>query len=106
MALALLYSVTVQADSAALTAGVVEVAAAGRRGVTLALHTVVGFGGAFVGPLAVGVVLDLTGRGESVLSWGLAFASVGLMGTLGPLVLRWSGIGDPRARPGEPPGSA
>ncbi|HEY5719845.1 MAG TPA: MFS transporter, partial [Gammaproteobacteria bacterium] len=89
VALALLYSVTVQADSSALTAGAVAHAETGRRGATLAVHSLIGFGGGFAGPLLLGVILDATGGGASVASWGIAFASIGLATLLGPLVL-WS----------------
>ena len=37
-----------------------------------------GYGGGFVGPLVVGLVLDAAG-GMSRLGWGLAFASVALV---------------------------
>ena len=86
--LVLLYNALIQADSAALTTGAVQVAEDGRRGATLAVHSLVGFVGAALGPIAVGVMLDLSGGGRSVLSWGLAFASMGVVGLLGPLALR------------------
>jgi len=88
IALALIYSIAVQMDSAALTAGAVAVATPGRRGATMAVHSLIGFGCAFVGPLALGVVLDLSGGAETSLSWGLAFASVGVVGLFGPLAMR------------------
>ena len=86
--LVLLYNALIQADSAALTTGAVQVAEDGRRGATLAVHSLVGFVGAALGPIAVGVMLDLSGGGRSVFSWGLAFASMGVVGLLGPLALR------------------
>ncbi len=88
VALVLLYNALIQADSAALTTGAVRAAEDGRRGTTLAVHSLVGFVGAALGPLAVGVVLDLSGGGRTVLSWGLAFASMGVVGLFGPLALR------------------
>ncbi len=90
-ALALIYAAIVQLDSAALTAGTVETATPGQRGATLALHGLIGFGCAGIGPLVLGMVLDATGGGATSLSWGLAFASLALMGLLGPLVLRIAG---------------
>jgi len=86
VAVVLLYSVTVQADSAALTAGAVATAEPGRRGATLAVHSLVGFTGGFVGPLLFGVILDASGNG-AVLAWGSAFAVIGLLTLLGPLLL-------------------
>jgi MFS family permease len=81
----LLYSVLVQADSAALTTGAVLAAEPGRRGATIAVHSLVGFGGGFAAPLAFGIILDAAGGGAP--SWGLAFAAIGLMAGLGPLAL-------------------
>lgn len=87
VAVGLLYSVTVSADSASLTAGAVEAAAPGQRGATMAVHSFIGFGGAFIGPLTFGVLLDLTGGRDSLFAWGVAFASLGLTIALGPIFL-------------------
>ncbi|MBK8907983.1 MAG: MFS transporter [Rhodospirillales bacterium] len=86
--LTLVYSAVVQLDSAALTAGAVHAAEPGRQGSTMAVHSLIGFGCGFVGPLVLGWILDVSGGGVSSLSWGLAFASVGVVGLLGPLVMR------------------
>ncbi len=89
--LALIYEVTVTGDSASITAGVVAAAPEGYRGATMAVHSCIGFTGSFAGPLAFGVVLDLASPsdigGETVMSWGLAFAFTGLVVILGPLAL-------------------
>ncbi len=53
----------------------------------MAVHSFIGFSGAFVGPIAFGVVLDLAGGGASTLSWGLAFLSSGLAVALGPVAV-------------------
>jgi predicted MFS family arabinose efflux permease len=87
-ALSLIYAAMIQLDSAALTAGAVEAALPGQRGATLAVHGLVGFGCAGIGPLAMGMVLDATGAGAASVSWGLAFASLAFVGLLGPLALR------------------
>jgi MFS family permease len=86
--LALVYSAAVQLDSGALTAGAVAAARPGRRGATMAVHAVLGFAAAGIGPIVLGRLLDLSGGGESATSWGLAFASVAAVGVLGPLALR------------------
>jgi len=57
----------------------------------MAVHSFIGFAGAFAGPLVFGVVLDLAGGRESLLAWGLAFASSGLAIALSPLVLATMG---------------
>lgn len=80
-ALAVLYGITVLGDSAALTAGAVGASPEGYRGATLAMHSTFGFGAAFLGPLAVGAVLDIFGSGR--LAWGLAFVTMGAAGVVG-----------------------
>lgn len=87
--LMLLYAGLIQLDSAALTAGAVSVAEEGRRGSTLGLHSLIGFSGAAVGPLAVGLILDFGGGGKSIEAWGLGFASMGFVALLGPIGLWW-----------------
>jgi MFS family permease len=76
------YFLAVMGDSAALTAGLVAAAEPGRRGASMALHSLLGFGAGFIAPLAFGVVLDLSGGAQSVTAWGLAFASLGIWGLL------------------------
>lgn len=83
--MAIVYGVTIIADSASLTAGVVAAAPAGYRGTTLAVHSTLGFCSAFLGPLAVGVVLDFFGGGR--LAWGMAFVCMTAGCLLGPVFL-------------------
>ncbi len=90
--LAVLYAGLIQLDSAALTAGAVDAAEHGRRGLTLALHSLLGFGAAFAGPLIFGIVLDLAGGGEGPdAAWGLAFAVIASIALCGPLALGLAG---------------
>jgi MFS family permease len=84
--LCLLHGITVVGDSAALTAGAVAAAPAGCRGATLALHSTVGFGAAFLGPLAVGMVLDAF-AGSPSTAWGMGFLCMGLGCAAGPAFL-------------------
>ena len=86
VALAMFYGLFVTADSAAITTGSVRAAPAGGRGAVMAMHAFIGFIGAFVGPLAFGVVLDVAGA-DHVLGWGLAFAAMGLGVIMGPVAL-------------------
>jgi MFS family permease len=88
------YGCVIMADSGALTAGTVIAATPERRGATMALHSLSGFGVGFVSPLAFGMVLDLGGGTGSGLAWGLAFALMGLGVLTGPLVLARLGRGD------------
>jgi MFS family permease len=87
--LILCYSLTVTADSAALTAGLVAVAPASHRGAVMALYSCTGFTGAFLGPLLFGMVLDALGD-DQLLGWWAAFALMGLLLLIGPLALRWA----------------
>ena len=85
--LVVLYAGLIQLDSAVLTAGTVFAAEKGRRGSTLGVYAFVGFGGGALGPLVVGMILDASGGGTTTTSWGLAFASLGLVAFLGPVAL-------------------
>src|SRR5262245_41413361 len=73
--LMLIYGVIVWLDSSSLTAGTAGTAEPSRRGATLAVHSMLGYIGGFVGPLAVGWVLDLQG-GMSASAWAAAFAMI------------------------------
>ncbi len=79
-----IYNILIYADSATLTAGAVGTAEPGRRGATLAVHGMFGYGGGFVGPLVLGVLLDRLG-GETVMNWGIAFAHVAIVVVMGCL---------------------
>ena len=85
-ALFLLHGMTVAGESASVTAGAIGNAAPAYRGATMALHSTLGFAGAFVGPLAFGIVLDAAG-GISAIAWGIAFAHMGIVVLLGPVFL-------------------
>jgi MFS family permease len=89
--LMVIYFFLVMADSAALTAGVISVAAPERRGASLALHSFLGFGAAFIAPMIFGGVLDAAGGGTRPLAWGLAFAALGLGASVGAIALALSG---------------
>jgi hypothetical protein len=84
--LCLLYHMVIMADSGALSGGVVIAAPAAQRGVTLSIHTIGGFTSGALGPLAVGIVLDLAGGEHSNLAWGLAFVTMGA----GSAAARWA----------------
>jgi MFS family permease len=83
--MAILHGITVVGDSAALTAGVVAAAPAGFRGTTLAVHSTLGFGAAFLGPLTVGMVLDYFGGHQT--GWTMAFITMAAGCLLGPVFL-------------------
>jgi len=70
--LMVIYGVAIWLDSSSLTAGTAGTAEPSRRGATLAVHSSLGYFGGFIGPLAVGWVLDLAG-GNSTAAWACAF---------------------------------
>ena len=77
--LMILYGTIIWLDSSSLTAGTAGTAEPSRRGATLAVHSMLGYGGGFVGPILVGVILDAYG-GYSRIAWGVSFLCVaGLM---------------------------
>jgi MFS family permease len=82
------YGVVIWLDSSSLTAGTAGTAEPSRRGATLAVHSMLGYAGGFVGPLLVGWILDLSG-GMSQLGWGLSFLSVAMLMALA-LITFWA----------------
>lgn len=88
-------------DSAALTSGAVASAPPEMRGAMMAVYSFIGFSTAFLAPLVFGVVLDLAGGNQSVIAWGLAFASIGIFGVFSTLA-RWMALRQRRrSQPGE-----
>ncbi len=87
----IVYSGFVMGDSASLTAGAAGAAAPGYRGATLAVHAILGFGAALIGPLIVGLTLDLGGGQQSAFAWFLAFAAMGFGSLAGAASLWWLG---------------
>jgi len=83
----LAWNTAIYLDSAALTAGTVQAAEKARRGATMGLHSMCGYAGGFIGPIGVGLALDLAGR-ESALGWLLAFGHLAPITLLGWWALR------------------
>jgi MFS family permease len=75
-----LYFVSVMADSAALTAGLVQATPLAQRGAAMAVYSLLGFGAGFVAPMVFGATLDATGGATSAWSWTLAFGTLGAGG--------------------------
>ncbi len=73
--LLMMYGAVVWLDSSSLTAGAAGTAEPSRRGATLAVHSTLGYAGGFVGPLAIGWVLDFCG-GMSPAAWMAAFLMI------------------------------
>jgi MFS family permease len=85
--LCLLYGGLVMIDSSSLTAGVVEAATPGYRGATMAVHSSIGFLGAFLGPIVFGTMLDRAGGAHRIAAWGYAFATLGIAVGCGAVAL-------------------
>ena len=96
-ALVLIYGMLIWLDSSSLTAGAAGSAEPHRRGATLALHSMLGYFGGFLGPLMIGWILDLSG-GMSTRGWGLAFLHIAVVISLGRLAFIWLG---PRSLAGD-----
>lgn len=76
--LIMVWGVVVWLDSSSLTAGAAGTAEPSRRGATLAIHSMLGYAGGFVGPLAVGWTLDWMG-GMSRPGWSAAFGVIAVL---------------------------
>jgi MFS family permease len=86
-AVVVLHMLLVMSDSSTLTAGMVTAADPRLKGVTMAVHSTLGFGAGFVSPLVFGAALDLAGGNRSIVAWGIAFATLGVGALLAPLLL-------------------
>lgn len=88
LVLALLFNITIMLDSASLTAGTVSAASEHDRGALLAVHTIIGFGGAALGAPTIGFVLDIAGGETDITAWSIALMTIGLGSALVWLILR------------------
>jgi predicted MFS family arabinose efflux permease len=86
-----LYVVVISADSAAMTAGLIEVSPPEARGTAMAMYSFFGFGGAFVGPIVFGALLDAGGGEAAPRAWLLAFGGLAAVSLAGVAVLRDAG---------------
>jgi MFS family permease len=88
LALMLVYSLFVMAESGTLTAGLVGAAPAELRGAALGLYSLLGFGGGMLGPIVFGAALDAAGGAHRPLAWIVAYAAIGAGCLAAPLVVR------------------
>lgn len=84
------YAFAVPADSGALTSGMTMAADRRYRGVTMALHSTVGFSLSALGAWVVGIALDVAGGPSSSTAWTAAFCVLAAGILLGPVALYWS----------------
>ena len=88
LVLILVYAVTVLADSGSLTAGMMSHAQAQFKGLTLAMHSTVGFALSALSGWMVGLALDSHGGTQDPQAWLAAFGVLAAGVMLGPLALR------------------
>jgi MFS family permease len=86
-ALIIVWMATIFIDSSALTAGTVQAADPKLRGATMGLHSMCGYAGGFIGPLGVGLALDICGD-NALLGWGIGFGHLAIVTLIGFMVLR------------------
>src|SRR3954468_13422516 len=87
-ALVMIWLAAIFWDSSALTAGTVQASDPALRGATMGLHSMCGYAGGFIGPLGVGLCLDLAGNNPT-LGWGLGFGHLAVVTLAGFGLLRW-----------------
>ena len=90
LVLILFYAITVPADSGSLTAGMMSHAQPQFKGLTLAMHSTVGFGLSALSGWMVGLALDSQGGAQEPQAWLAAFGVLAAGVMLGPLALRLS----------------
>jgi len=88
LALLVVYSMLVMAESGTLTAGLVAAAPPDLRGAALGLYSLAGFGGGLAGPVLFGAALDLAGGAAKHTAWITAYAAIGAGCLAAPLVVR------------------
>ena len=89
--LAVGHAISIMADSATLTAGLVVSAQENIKGAAMGLHSLMGFGGGLLGPAIFGFVLDISGSRFSQIAWVWAYGAVVIWGVLFVLYERRNG---------------
>lgn len=85
-AVCLLLGVVIMLDSATVTAGALGSAKPGLRGATMGVHATLGFGGAALGPLVFGLMLDVAG-GEGAFGWWIGFGQTVIVLLAGAILM-------------------
>ena len=96
--LVIAWNATIYLDSSVLTAGTVQAADPALRGATMGLHSMCGYAGGFLGPLGVGLALDLA-EDHVTLGWGLGFGHLAVVTLAGLFILRRLGRAKEPVRP-------
>lgn len=88
LALLVVYSMLVMAESATLTAGMVAAAPEALRGTAMGLYSLMGFAGGMIGPMVFGAALDAAGGAARNTAWLAAYAAIGA-GALASSFVAW-----------------
>jgi MFS family permease len=90
LAVLLIHGVTSYGDVGAIAAGIVAASTGEKRAAALALFGLVGFTAGFIGPLAVGLAIDLNGGAESSVAWFWAFGVMALGSVVSAAAMAWT----------------
>jgi MFS family permease len=88
LAVLLVYSMLVMAESATLTAGMVAAAPEQMRGTAMGLYSLMGFAGGMIGPVVFGAALDAAGGATRSAAWLASYAAIGA-GCLASSFVAW-----------------
>jgi MFS family permease len=91
LAILVVYSMLVMAESATLTAGLVAAAPTELRGAAMGLYSLAGFAGGMLGPVVFGSALDAAGGAESPADWAIGYGAIGAGCLAAPLAARLFG---------------
>ncbi|MBC8240878.1 MAG: MFS transporter [Alphaproteobacteria bacterium] len=89
LALLLVHGITSYGDVGAIAGGIVAATTGETRAAALALFGVIGFTFGFLGPLAVGLAIDLAGGRDEPLAWFWAFAVMALGSVASASAMAW-----------------
>jgi MFS family permease len=90
LAVLVVYSMLVMAESGTLTAGLVAAAPAELRGAAMGLYSLAGFAGGLLGPMLFGAALDAAGGAGSAGAWLAGYVAIGAGCLAAPIVARIS----------------
>jgi MFS family permease len=90
LAVLLVHGVTSYGDVGAIAGGIVAASTGEKRAAALALFGLVGFTAGFIGPLAVGLAIDLGGGHQSSIAWFWAFGVMALGSVVSAAAMAWT----------------
>jgi len=88
--LLVIHGVTSYGDVGAIAGGIMSVTTGEKRAAALALFGLAGFTAGFIGPLAVGLAIDLNGGREAPIAWLWAFVVMALGSVASGAAMAWT----------------